>query len=287
MHPEASPTRRSRKRYGVFSLLGVAFVSLLVASVFGPNSASNQASAAASVETDDQSLAGNAKVCGKPSKKKAKKISAAKLIVEYQSTDGDLGVHGLFDDAGWSKLCVWDPEGRRVLAVKPQTQLKKLTMASIFFESREPLLDEFSFADLKKLFPEGRYQVRGVTFDGKRLTGSARFTHDIPAPPIITSPADESVVPVRDLVVEWQDVTETVDGDPVTITGYEVIVTNEDVSDRHGFSKPIYDVHVPADRNSLTIPAEFLEPDTEYELEVLALEKSGNQTISVHFFNTQ
>ena len=32
---------------------------------------------------------------------------------------------------------------------------------------------------------------------------------------------------------------------------------------------------------------EFLEPGTEYELEVLALEKSGNQTISVSFFTTK
>ena len=30
----------------------------------------------------------------------------------------------------------------------------------------------------------------------------------------------------------------------------------------------------------VTIPAEFLEPGTEYKLEVQAIEKSGNQTIS-------
>jgi len=38
---------------------------------------------------------------------------------------------------------------------------------------------------------------------------------------------------------------------------------------------------------SLTVPSEFMEPGTEYELEVLALEKSGNQTISVLFFETR
>jgi hypothetical protein len=31
---------------------------------------------------------------------------------------------------------------------------------------------------------------------------------------------------------------------------------------------------------------EFLEPNTVYELEVLALETSGNQTITVGFFKT-
>ena len=35
------------------------------------------------------------------------------------------------------------------------------------------------------------------------------------------------------------------------------------------------------------VPVEFLEPDTVYELEVLALEESGNQTITVGFFKTE
>jgi hypothetical protein len=88
-------------------------------------------------------------------------------------------------------------------------------------------------------------------------------------------------------VISWADVTETVDGGPVTITGYEIIITKVDHSDPHGFSRPTYDVHVPADRNTLAVPPEFLEPGTEYELEVLALEVSGNQTITVSFFVTE
>jgi hypothetical protein len=88
-------------------------------------------------------------------------------------------------------------------------------------------------------------------------------------------------------VIEWEDVTETVDGDPVAITGYEIIITKEEHDDQHSFSRPIFDVHLPADRNSLDVPATFLEPGTVYELELLALEESGNQTISVGFFETE
>ncbi len=214
-------------------------------------------------------------------------IAAAKLIIEYNSTDDDIGVHGAFDDHGWSELCVCDPNGNQVLAVKPQAQLKDLTMAGIFFESREPPSAEFSFEDLKARFPEGQYQVRGVTFDGKALTGAAIFTHNVPAPPAVASPLEGAVVPTTGLVVEWGDVTGTVDGGPVEITGYEVIITKVDHEDPHGFSTPTFDVHVPPDRNALAVPVEFLEPGTEYELEVLALEVSGNQTISVSFFETE
>jgi hypothetical protein len=214
-------------------------------------------------------------------------IATAKLIVEYNATDQDIGVHGAFDDHGWSKLCVYDPSGRPVLGVGPRSQLKDLTMAGIFFESREPPIDEFSFEDLKARFPEGRYKVRGLSFDGTQLVGQATFTHDVPAAPTVTAPLDGAEVDPDDLTVTWKDVTKTIDGERLTITGYEVIVTKEQHVDPHGFSQPIYDVHVPPDRNSLSVPEEFLEPGTEYELEVLALEKSGNQTISVSFFTTE
>jgi hypothetical protein len=73
-------------------------------------------------------------------------IATAKLIIEFNSTDDDIGVHGAFDDHGWKILCVFDPSGRLVLEVGPQGQLRDLTMAGIFFESREPPSSEFSFA---------------------------------------------------------------------------------------------------------------------------------------------
>jgi hypothetical protein len=222
-------------------------------------------------------------------------IATAKLIVEYNATDDDIGVHGAFDDHGWSELCVYGPDGTLVLAVKPQGRLKDLTMAGIFFESREPPGSEFSFADLKAAFPEGLYQVRGISFDGTALSGAAMFTHDVPAPPVISSPGlvddeanvGDAVVSTTDLVIGWEDVTATVDGGPVVISGYEVIVTMVEHDDPNGFSRPVFDVHVPADRNSLTVSAEFLEADTVYEVEVLALERSGNQTITVGFFKTE
>ena len=217
----------------------------------------------------------------------AKKIATAKLFIEHNATDEDTGVHGAFDDAGWSRLCVFDPTGRQVLGVQPQGQLGDLTLGGIFFESREPPNSEFSLADLMAAFPEGRYEVRGTSFDGTGLTGFATFTHDIPAEPTVTSPQENAVVSINNLVIQWNDVTETVDGRPLTITGYEVIITKDVKDDPNGFSRPTFDVHVPADRNRLSVPVEFLERRTGYELEVLALEKSGNQTISVRFFKTQ
>jgi hypothetical protein len=222
------------------------------------------------------------------------KIATAKLYIEYNAADDDIGVHGAFDDSGWSKLCVLDPSGRPILAVDPRGQLNDLTMGGIFFESREPPASEFSMADLARAFPAGQYAVRGASYDGTVLTGTALFTHAVPAPPEITSPRiaedpEQLGPPVSrtGLRVSWDRVTETVAGEPIRITGYEVIVTPEVPDDPHGFSRPAYDVHVPPGVTSLTVPPEFLQAGTVYELEVLALERSGNQTISVGFVKTR
>jgi hypothetical protein len=235
-----------------------------------------------------------ADACDFPTTGKSREIATAKLIIEYNATDADIGVHGAFEDDGWKRLCVFDPRGRPVLHVGPRGQLLDLTMAGIFFESREPPEEEFSFADLRAAFPEGEYAVRGVSFDGTNLVGSATFTHVVPAAPVITAPglAEDpkgtrgNAVPLDGLAIDWDQVTRNVDGGPVSITGYEVIVTKEVADDPNGFSRPTYDVHVPPTVDRLSVPREFLQPNTVYEVEVLALEVSGNQTISVGFFKT-
>jgi hypothetical protein len=222
-------------------------------------------------------------------------IAAAKLYIEHNHTDEDTGVHGAFDDDGWAQLCVYDPSGRMVLLVDPRAQLGDLTMAGIFFESREPPNDEYSVSDLEADFPEGRYEVRGITYEGKAIAGEATFSHRIPAPATITSPslaedeeeAEAALAPATGLVVTWEPVAATLDGGPITVTGYEVIITKEVEDDPNGFSRPIFDVHVPAGITSLSVPDEFLEPGTLYELEVLVLEETGNQTITVGFFTTE
>jgi hypothetical protein len=72
------------------------------------------------------------------------------------------------------------------------------------------------------------------------------------------------------VVIRWEPVTETVDGDPVTITGYQVIVTDEEAEDPDGWARPVCDVHVDDEVTGLPVPDEFVRSDTLYEVEVLA-----------------
>lgn len=218
----------------------------------------------------------------------------AKVYIEHNATDEDTGFHGFFGGEPWRNLCVTDPDGERIWEVTPRGQLGALGVSDIFFESNEPPNDEYSPEDLKADFPEGTYVVAGVDTEGIARVGEAVFTHAIPAEPEIVEPvlaedeeeAEGAVVPRSGLVVMWEPVTESIDGGPVTVTGYEVIVTDEETEDPAGFARPVYDVHVRADTSELAVPNGFLEADHLYELEVLAIEQSGNQTISVGFFRT-
>lgn len=218
----------------------------------------------------------------------------AKLYIEHNATDEDTGVHGVFGGEAWRELCLFDPDGNRIWLADPQAQLGELAVSDFFFESREPPGDEYSVADLLADFPEGEYVVSGTDFEGTPRVGAARFTHAIPKPPVITAPTlaedPETVLvptPIDGLDIEWDAVNETVEGEQVDIAGYEVIVTMEEFEDPDGNSRPVYDVHVGPGARSLSVPPEWLEPDTIYEVEVLVLEESGNQTIAVGFFRTE
>jgi hypothetical protein len=222
-------------------------------------------------------------------------IATARLYIEYNATDLDVGVHGMFDDDGWSELCVTAPDGRPILVVRPRSQLGDLTVGALSFESREPPTDELAVADLERTFPEGSYTVRARAYDGRVLSGEATFTHDIPTAPVITSPTlagdaegapDAAMASAGDVIVTWEPVTTALDGSALEPSGYEVIVTKEVEDDPHGFSRPMLDVHLPPDTVTFTVAEAFLERATVYELEVLALEPSGNQTITAGFFST-
>lgn len=269
-----------------FGLMAAAF---LVVSACGSDSTASTASSSATGSGADV-----ADGAGASCPTQGDEWEVAMVYIEHNATDADTGVHGVFGGVAWHELCIFEPDGEQIWLVDPLGQLDGLTVSDFLFESREPPADEYSLDDLFADFAEGDYTVAGTDFEGVERVGTAVFTHRIPAEPNIENPAladdpetaaDAPVDPTG-LVVSWQPVTETIDGGPVTITGYEVIVTQEEHDDPNGLSRPVYDVHVAGDVASLEVADGFLSPDTVYELEVLALEESGNQTISVGFFRT-
>ena len=205
-------------------------------------------------------------------------LEDAVIRIEVNDTDGDAGIQLFLDGDGWRKMRVLAPDNRKIFEVKALSSGAELGFTELFTESEEPAFDEgFSFEELFELFPEGEYAFLGMSVDNERLAGLATLTHDVPGGPVLMGPSGDMVDPSA-TVVSWDPPPAPLAGAPV-IVAYQVIVERED-PDR------VFSVDLPASASSVTVSPEFMEPGTEYEFEVLAIETSGNQTISEGEFET-
>jgi hypothetical protein len=210
-------------------------------------------------------------------------LEAASMIIEYNSSAEDIGIQFFLDSDGWRKVQIFDPNGVEIFnADTGGSILRQGGGTELFLESVEPEIGELPIRRFLRRFPEGAYRFRARDNDGHLLVGSDRFTHDIPAGPVLITP-----VPVGDaecarrvplpVLIAWDAVTTSIDSLALDIVGYGVIVENDDVN---------FDVKFPADVLEMTVPNGLLEPGTDYLFEVLAIEESGNQTITEGCFRT-
>ncbi|HET6752364.1 MAG TPA: hypothetical protein VFH23_00255 [Jiangellaceae bacterium] len=202
----------------------------------------------------------------------------ARLKVEINATDGDAGLQIFLDGEAWNTLELLDPQGNPMLDVDVTGRAKNYGLTELFSESSEPPFTEFPLEQFKELFPEGTYTFRGTTIDGTPMTGTATLTHDFPDGPEILSPTAESKVPADQVVVQWAPVTTPVG---IDIAGYQVLVVQEEPVLR------VFSADLPATATKVSVPAEFVQPKTEYKVEVLAIEAGGNQTLTELTFRSR
>jgi len=212
-------------------------------------------------------------------------FSLTKMIIEVNATDGDAGIQIFVDAPGWTRLEVFDPNGQKITDVSASGSVGLQGLTELFAESEEPSFQEQSLTELFARFPEGTYTFNGITVDGKPLNGKAMFNHRIPAGPNIVSPVEGATLnPNAPVVIDWDPVMSPFPGtaSAVTIVGYQVIVERLKPQPLLPFS-----VTVPATVTQVTVSPEFLQPNADYRIEVLAIEAGGNQTISERDFKTQ
>lgn len=196
----------------------------------------------------------------------------ARLKIEFNATDDDAGLQFFIDAEEWKHITVTNPRGRKVLDVTAGKVIRNFGLSELFSESTEPPFTEFPFAEFKKLFPEGVYTFRGQNVNGERLRSTFTLRHAIPDGAKITSPAEGSTLPANGVTVEWEPVT-TPAG--IDIAAYEVIVIADDSG--LGTAERTVDVTLPPTATRMAVPPVFLTPGG-YKVEVLAIERGGNQT---------
>ena len=219
-------------------------------------------------------------------------LKEAKLNIEHNATALDTGFQGAVDSEGWKELTFTGPQGK-VLNITGLGKLKDLGLTELFFESVEPENADVPIADMLSKLPEGNYVIAGQRMENGAETGktigTAWLTHDIPEGAVLLLPAEGATVPTnQDLLMDWGPVTKTITGENVTIISYQLIVEKIGNPHPHMIGKmSSLSMYVPAGVTSMRVPKEFLEAGTDYDWEVLAIEESGNQTLSSGKFSTQ
>lgn len=209
------------------------------------------------------------------------RFSKAEIFFEENATAGDLGVHFLVDGDPWHRIMIFRPDGESFVEVEVRGSSRVTGLTEIFSESAEPSFQNLSRAQFLARFPAGPYNLLGLTVDGRWLVGVATLTHSIPAAPKVVAPKEGAEVDHRQpLVIQWDPVANPPGS---TIDAYQVIVEKDEEEER----LRVLTIDMMKTDTSVTIPVGFLEPGREYKIEVLAIEKGGNKTITEVAFETK
>ena len=213
-------------------------------------------------------------------------FDVAVIFFELNNTDGDLGIHALIDGDAWSKLKIEDPYERTILSIKVKGNLQNQGLTELFFESAEPTFDELSPEEFFNRFPEGIYEIEGLTLERDKLESEVELTHLMPAPAgnvrvsgiAAAENCDVEPLPVvsQPVIISWDPVTGSHPylgrtGEAIEVDRYQVVVEQEEL----GLD---FSVNLPPYVTELEIPAGFIALGEEFKFEILVREESGNQT---------
>jgi hypothetical protein len=214
-------------------------------------------------------IAASGRTAHSAAKREPLRFEQHQLYIEYNATDGDAGLQLAADAEDWKRFTLLDTHGKALIDIRAKGRLHRpFGLSELFLEASEPSFTDVPFKTFKKRFPQGVYRFRGVAGNGRRIAGRDRLSFVIPAAPRVTFPTKGARVDPHGFKVTWEPVTRP---SGVKIVTYQVIV------DQGGRELSMY---LPPAATSATIPGEFLEPGTKTGGELLAREKSGNQTIT-------
>ena len=214
----------------------------------------------------------------------------AEIFFELNNTDQDLGIHALIDGEPWKKLEIEDPEERTLLKIRTRSRLRRQGLTELFFESAEPVFAELSPEEFFERFPEGTYEVEGVTLDGEEIESETEVTHDVPAPPDPTltgasGGVNGCIAEDDELVISWPQVTTTHpdlgnSGEAIVVENYELVVEAGDAELSLILPRPDDADPIEVELSELIVngAVEALEDGEVAKFEVLVREESFNQT---------
>jgi len=217
----------------------------------------------------------------------------AHLYLELNDTDGDLGIHGLIDGDAWKSLRIENPRERVLLNAWIRGALRRQGMTEFFFESAEPTFDELPPAVFFKRFPEGTYEIEGVTLDGEEIEGEVELSHVLAGRPDYIMVNGEGYADGCDgelpevsvpVTISWPAVTMShptlgTTGVPVTVQQYELVAEIEREDETPDVLHLKVDLPGDEDAYSFELPEDFTDmAEDEMKFEIVVKLDNGNQT---------
>jgi len=234
-----------------------------------------------------------------------------KVLVEVNSSDGDIGFHFLGDADDLRAMRIDGPDGEKVFENGAFGPLREQLLTENFGESAEPLCwfdpdeeedweDVVTLRDFVDRWEAGTYVFSGKGENGEKLTGETELTFDLPAAPkevnfdgtnISWMAGDDlgNCAP-RDAEEAEQNGVEPIadvldiiaDPELVPVAAYEVVM-EPDVEDGDPIGDEIFRVRVSASTTMVDVPTQYLmslPDDTPVKIEVGAIGFDDNATFT-------
>ena len=224
----------------------------------------------------------------------------AGLFFELNDTDGDLGLQGFVDGEAWKSLEIAGPESANeeeeepvLMSIWLRNALRRQGLTEFSFESEEPGFDELTPAQFFRRFPQGIYELEGITLEGDEVEAEVRLSHVLAAPPRNITVNGKPQAPNCDaeelpevsgpVTINWAPVTQShpTIGTPnreVEVQEYQFVGEIE----REGRTPEeiTLEVILPRGVTQFTLPTEFtrLSLDGEVKYEIITKLENGNLT---------
>lgn len=222
-----------------------------------------------------------------------------KVLVEINSSDGDIGFHFLMDGDNLRRAALFNPNHRKLFYYATRRELGEQYLTETFAESAEPLCfdpttddddenDDEDFVTLPEFLDRwdaGTYRFFGISDHWELSFGSSELTFNLPAAPVELEYEDDEISweAGEDLgeCSEGMDLLPTAPAD-VPVAAWEVVL-EPDVDGIVGSYK--YVVRIPGDAEEfeIEVPDDYLGtlPDnTPVKIEVGAIGFDDNATFS-------
>lgn len=189
------------------------------------------------------------------------------MVIEYTVSSGEAAmVVSAEAETRLARVEVRSPGGPPILEMRtdraPQFSLQGFVVET----------GEATPAELFAEYPEGVYNLRALTADGRLAFGTAAFSHHLPRTPSIIYPLEGAVdVPSTSLSVSWT-------ADPA-VASYRVTLEQHETD--------LMTAIVSGGTGSFSVPNGMLAPGTRSQLEIMAVGPEGNRTIVEVFFMTE